>query len=99
MARSIEALESKLKRQQEEAAKTAKQLKEVAKAAKAKEAERLRKLDTRQKIIIGGFIKSKINQGDETAKRYYDEMIKSLTGESERKAFDLEPLPPKPAND
>ena len=65
-------------------------------AAKNREASRQRKLDTRRKVILGGALMD-LAARDDSAATMLDRLLRNLTRENDRKAFEAW-APPSPAS-
>jgi len=88
-------------------ATTIERLKEKLKAAEARKraadqrarkltTERLRKLDTRRKILVGALVLGAVERGDQEAARVLKRLTSTLTRADDRALFE-EDTPPPPA--
>ncbi|MFP0553790.1 mobilization protein [Acinetobacter baumannii] len=85
-------LEQKIE-QQEQKLKQLKAQKQAAEAKeKARQKEQDRKDDTRIKILLGSYLKKKMNNNPEYNSKILDELENYLTEERDRKLFGLAPL-------
>ena len=67
-----------------------KKQREATRAKTQKEKVAARKLDTRRKILLGGFVLAKIKQNDAVAQALYQQCAASLSKPHDLKAFGLE---------
>jgi len=88
----IKQLEVKALEAQKKAIQARKALKTAQSVAAKKNAAQKRKDDTRRKIIFGGFMLNKVKK-DADIERYFGEFLRTLTKTSDRRLFDLKPLP------
>lgn len=80
----IAELEEQLKQQKAKAHK-------IAAAIKAKENGKVRKLETRKKVLIGAMLLAQMNKNEETKASILAKLDGFLTKESERAVFGLMP--------
>lgn len=85
-------LEQKIE-QQEQKLKQLKAQKQAAEAReKARKKEQDRKDDTRIKILLGSYLKKKMDSNPDFNSQILDELENYLTAERDRKLFELSPL-------
>ena len=89
---AAETLEKKIEAQLEKLKQLKARKQAIEAREKSKQKEQERKDDTRRKILLGSYLKKKMDSNPDFNSQILDELENYLTAERDRKLFGLSPL-------